>query len=54
MAKSPQKLVEDERCRIVDVSGKNDSDMDHTPDEETTKDESDRLSKKKNKTLYLK
>ena len=46
------KEVEDERRRIEDVSGKNDSDTDNTPDEETTKDESDRLSKKK-KSPYL-
>jgi hypothetical protein len=48
------KEVEDKRRRIEDVSGKNDSDTDHTPDEETTKDESDGLSKKKKKkTPYL-
>jgi hypothetical protein len=47
------KEVEDERRRIEDVSGKNDSDTDDTPDEETTKDESDGLSKKKNKSPYL-
>jgi hypothetical protein len=47
------KEVEDERCRIEDVSGKNDSDTDNSLDEETTKDESDGLSKKKNKSPYL-
>jgi hypothetical protein len=47
------KEVEDQRRCIKDVSGKNDSDTDHTPDEETTKDEPDGLSKKK-KSPYLK
>jgi hypothetical protein len=41
------KEVEDERRRIEDVSGKKDSDTDHTPDEEETKDEPDGLCKKK-------
>jgi hypothetical protein len=35
----------------ANVSRKNDSDTDHTPDEDTTKDESDGLSKKKNPYL---
>jgi hypothetical protein len=47
------KEVEDERRRIENVSGNNNSDTDHTPDEERTKDESDRLSKKKNKSPHL-
>jgi hypothetical protein len=48
------KEVEDECRCIEDVSRKNDSNTDHTPDEETTKDESDGLSKMKNKSPYLK
>jgi hypothetical protein len=47
--KSSQKV---EESRQGNVSGKNDSNTDHTQDEETTKDESDRLSKKK-KSPYL-
>jgi len=48
------KDVERERQRIEDVSGKNDSDTDHTPDEETTMDESSKKNKKSQaKSAYL-
>jgi hypothetical protein len=51
MKKAIRKVKEESHC-IEDVSGKNDSDTDHMPDEEET-NESDGLSKKKKKNLYL-
>jgi hypothetical protein len=47
------KKVKEEHHFVEDMARKNDSNMDHTPDEEETKDESNQLSKKKQKNPQL-